>query len=197
MHCVCHYSIAYPLVTVLLCSPRFGFKEQRRDVQQVLSVAPRTPPDVAGVNFATIAERPDLLERAYVVAQQGYEDMPIEELQRFRQLGSRTAGHPEHGHTLGIETTTGPLGQGISTAVGMALAERMLAARHGTDLVDHFTYVIAGDGCLQEGISHEAIDLAGHLKLSRLVVFWDDNAISIDGPTSCGSGAHEADFHLS
>ena len=114
----------------------------------------------------------------------GYEDMPIAELRRFRQLGSRTAGHPEHGHALGIETTTGPLGQGISTAVGMALAERMLAARHGTDLVDHYTYVIAGDGCLQEGISHEAIDLAGHLKLSRLIVLWDDNAISIDGPTS-------------
>lgn len=114
----------------------------------------------------------------------GYQDMPIEELQRFRQLGSRTAGHPEHGHALGIETTTGPLGQGISTAVGMALAERMLATRHGADLVDHFTYVIAGDGCLQEGISHEAIDLAGHLKLSRLIVLWDDNAISIDGPTS-------------
>ncbi|MER8522427.1 transketolase [Mesorhizobium sp. M0644] len=114
----------------------------------------------------------------------GFEDMPIEELQRFRQLGSRTAGHPEYGHALGIETTTGPLGQGISTAVGMALAERMLAARHGADLVDHFTYAIAGDGCLQEGISHEAIDLAGHLKLSRLIVFWDDNAISIDGPTS-------------
>jgi transketolase len=114
----------------------------------------------------------------------GYEDMPVEELQRFRQLGSRTAGHPEHGHALGIETTTGPLGQGISTAVGMALAERMLAARHGAGLVDHYTYVIAGDGCLQEGISHEAIDLAGHLKLSRLIVFWDDNAISIDGPTS-------------
>ncbi|AZO00959.1 transketolase [Mesorhizobium sp. M9A.F.Ca.ET.002.03.1.2] len=114
----------------------------------------------------------------------GYEDMPIEQLQRFRQLGSRTAGHPEYGHALGIETTTGPLGQGISTAVGMALAERMLAARHGADLVDHFTYVIAGDGCLQEGISHEAIDLAGHLKLSRLIVLWDDNAISIDGPTS-------------
>jgi transketolase len=114
----------------------------------------------------------------------GYEDMPVEQLKRFRQLGSRTAGHPEYGHALGIETTTGPLGQGISTAVGMALAERMLAARYGTDLVDHYTYVIAGDGCLQEGISHEAIDLAGHLKLSRLVVFWDDNRISIDGPTS-------------
>ena len=114
----------------------------------------------------------------------GYADMPIEELQRFRQLGSRTAGHPEYGHALGIETTTGPLGQGISTAVGMALAERMLATRHGADLVDHFTYVIAGDGCLQEGISHEAIDLAGHLGLGKLIVFWDDNSISIDGPTS-------------
>ena len=114
----------------------------------------------------------------------GYADMPIEELQRFRQLGSRTAGHPEYGHALGIETTTGPLGQGISTAVGMALAEQMLAARHGAELVDHFTYVIAGDGCLQEGISHEAIDLAGHLGLSKLIVFWDDNSISIDGPTS-------------
>jgi transketolase len=113
----------------------------------------------------------------------GFEDMPIEELQRFRQLGSRTAGHPEYSHALGIETTTGPLGQGISTAVGMALAERMLADRYGADLVDHYTYVIAGDGCLQEGISHEAIDLAGHLRLNRLIVFWDDNSISIDGPT--------------
>ncbi|MCT7374304.1 transketolase [Chelativorans salis] len=114
----------------------------------------------------------------------GYEDMPIEELKRFRRLGSRTAGHPEYGHASGIETTTGPLGQGIATAVGMALAERMMAARFGAELVDHFTYVIAGDGCLQEGISHEAVDLAGHLKLSRLIVLWDDNAISIDGPTS-------------
>ncbi len=114
----------------------------------------------------------------------GYPDMPIEQLQNFRQLGSRTAGHPEYGHAQGIETTTGPLGQGISTAVGMALAERMLAERHGSDLVDHYTYVIAGDGCLQEGVSHEAIDLAGHLKLDRLIVFWDNNSISIDGPTS-------------
>ncbi|WP_454855357.1 transketolase [Rhizobium binxianense] len=114
----------------------------------------------------------------------GYEDMTIEELQRFRQLGARTAGHPEYGHALGIETTTGPLGQGIATAVGMALAERIANARHGDELVDHYTYVIAGDGCLQEGISHEAIDLAGHLKLSRLIVFWDNNSISIDGPTS-------------
>lgn len=114
----------------------------------------------------------------------GYPDMPIEELQRFRQLGAKTAGHPEYGHAQGIELTTGPLGQGIATAVGMALAERMLAVRFGEDIVDHHTYVIAGDGCLQEGISHEAIDLAGHLKLSKLIVFWDNNSISIDGPTS-------------
>ncbi|VVS99016.1 transketolase [Rhizobium sp. EC-SD404] len=114
----------------------------------------------------------------------GYEDMPIDELKDFRQLGSRTAGHPEYGHAAGIEMTTGPLGQGIATSVGMALAERMTEARFGGALVDHFTYVIAGDGCLQEGISHEAIDLAGHLQLSRLIVLWDDNRISIDGATS-------------
>lgn len=114
----------------------------------------------------------------------GYPDMTAEELKRFRQLGARTAGHPEYGHASGIETTTGPLGQGISTAVGMALAERLANARFGDELVDHYTYVIAGDGCLQEGISHEAIDLAGHLRLSRLIVLWDNNSISIDGPTN-------------
>jgi transketolase len=114
----------------------------------------------------------------------GYEGMTLDQLRAFRQWGSETPGHPEYGHTPGVETTTGPLGQGIATAVGMALAERLMNGRFGDDLVNHFTYVIAGDGCLMEGISHEAISLAGHLRLSRLIVLFDDNQISIDGTTS-------------
>ena len=113
----------------------------------------------------------------------GYADMTMHELKTFRQLGSRCAGHPERGHASGIEVTTGPLGQGIGNSVGMALAERLLAARFGKDLVDHYTYVFCGDGCLMEGISQEAISLAGNLKLGKLILFWDDNHISIDGPT--------------
>lgn len=113
----------------------------------------------------------------------GFEDMTIDQIKQFRQLDSLTAGHPEYGHTPGVEATTGPLGQGISMSVGMALAERMMNARYGDDLVDHRTWVIASDGDLQEGISHEAISLAGHLGLNRLCVLWDDNEISIDGPT--------------
>ncbi|QXQ08648.1 transketolase [Sphingosinicellaceae bacterium] len=121
----------------------------------------------------------------------GYADMATDDLRQFRQLGARTAGHPEYGHALGIETTTGPLGQGLANAVGMAIAERMLAARFHSALVNHRTYVIAGDGCLQEGISQEAIDLAGHLKLGRLTLLWDDNEISIDGPTSLSTSTDQ------
>ena len=117
----------------------------------------------------------------------GYPEITIDDLKHFRKVGSPTAGHPEYGHLPGIETTTGPLGQGISNAVGMALAERILNARFGDDLVSHKTYVIASDGDLMEGISHEAIGLAGNLKLSNLIVLWDDNNITIDGALSLSS----------
>ena len=113
----------------------------------------------------------------------GYADMTIEEIRNFRQLGSRTAGHPEYGHAGGVEITTGPLGQGLGAAVGMAIAERSMNARFGDGLVDHRVWVLASDGDLMEGVSHEAASLAGHLGLDRLTVFYDDNAISIDGGT--------------
>jgi len=121
----------------------------------------------------------------------GYDDMGMEQIRNFRQMGYRTAGHPEYGHAKGIEVTTGPLGQGITTAVGMALAERMGNARYGDDIVDHYTYVISGDGCLMEGISHEAIDFAGHHGLGRLILMWDDNKITIDGSTDVSTSTSQ------
>jgi transketolase len=138
----------------------------------------------------------------------GYEAMTIDQIKRFRQFGAITAGHPEHGHVPGVETTTGPLGQGLANAVGMAMAERHLAAEFGADVVDHRTYVVASDGDLMEGISQEAIALAGHLRLARLTVLFDDNGISIDGPLAlsdsvdqlrrfeaCGWNAWRVDGH--
>jgi transketolase len=111
----------------------------------------------------------------------GHADMTMDQIRDFRQWGARTAGHPEYGHASGIETTTGPLGQGLANAVGFAMAEELLRARHGRKVMDHYTYVIAGDGCLMEGVSHEAISIAGRQRLGRLIVLWDNNDITIDG----------------
>lgn len=123
----------------------------------------------------------------------GYKDMPIEQIEQFRQVGSKTPGHPEYRHAEGIELTTGPLGQGVAESVGMALGERIMNAKFGDDLINHFTYVFIGDGCLMEGVSQEAISLAGHLKLGRLIAFWDNNSISIDGATSLAVSDNEAE----
>ena len=121
----------------------------------------------------------------------GYKDIDIDDLKEFRQLGSKTAGHPEYGHLKGIDMTTGPLGQGISSAVGMALAEKIIAAKYGADVCNHYTYVIMGDGCLMEGISEEAISLAGHLKLNKLIAFWDNNNVTIDGNVNVASSTDQ------
>jgi transketolase len=126
----------------------------------------------------------------------GYDRPTMEDIRNFRQIGSPCAGHPENFELPGVETTTGPLGQGIATAVGMAIAERHLNAVHGDALVDHHTYVIAGDGCLMEGINHEAVGLAGHMGLGRLIVLWDDNKITIDGATSLSTSEDVAARHV-
>ena len=155
-----------------------------------IKINPRDPQWPDRDRFVFLAGHGSMLHYA-INHLMGYADMTMDQLRNFRQMGAITAGHPEYGMATGIETTTGPLGQGLATSVGMALAERMMAGRFGANLVDHRTWVIAGDGCLQEGISHEAIDLAGHLKLGKLTVFWDDNAISIDGGTDLSTSTNQ------
>ena len=176
-------------------------------VQQANSGHPGAPMDAAPMTYALwtaflkhAPTRPDWFDRDRFVLSAGHAsmllysmlhltgyDLPLEELKRFRQLGSKTPGHPEYGLTAGVEATTGPLGQGFANAVGMAMAERRLAAefnRPGHEIIDHWTYTLCSDGDLQEGISAEAASLAGHLKLGKLVALYDDNAIQLDGPTS-------------
>ena len=123
----------------------------------------------------------------------GYEDFPIEEIKNFRQLGARTAGHPENFLSQAIETTTGPLGQGIANSVGFAMAEEIQRAKFGKNVIDHYTYVFAGDGCLMEGVSQEAISLAGRQELSKLIVFWDNNNITIDGKVDLADATNQVD----
>mgnify|MGYP001809773331 CR=1 FL=1 len=175
--------------------------------------APMGLADVATVLFTKFlkydAARPDWADRDRFVLSAGHASMLIysllhltgskavtmDQIRNFRQWGSATPGHPEYGHTPGVETTTGPLGQGIATAVGMAMAERSMNARYGDDLVDHRTWVIAGDGCLMEGVSHEAISLAGRLKLNKLIVLFDDNNTTIDGEATISeTGDQQARF---
>src|SRR6201985_339671 len=138
-------------------------------------------PDWAGRDrFVLSAGHGSMLQYA-LLHLAGFKGVSMDEIRNFRQWGSATPGHPEYGHTPGVETTTGPLGQGLATAVGMAMAERHMNARYGDDLVDHRTWVIAGDGCLMEGVSHEAISIAGRFKLNKLIVLFDDNNTTIDG----------------
>lgn len=148
---------------------------------RVLKADPADPEWFDRDRFVLSAGHASILQYALLFLQGSGVEM--DDLRSFRQWGSRTPGHPERGHTPGVEVTTGPLGQGLANAVGLALAERHLRARLGAELVDHHTWVIAGDGCLMEGVSHEAASLAGHQRLGRLVVIFDDNHITIDGRT--------------